>query len=771
LAALRSSRVPPVLPLRLAPLAAALCAPALLWAQQTSTPRADADKRLPVVLQAERISGQPDLETVAEGAVELQRGPLVIRADRLSYDNATDLARAVGQVRITHDGDRFAGPELQLQLQRFEGFFLQPDYFFALTGAGGHAERIDFLDSQRSRLWSATYTSCEPDGTGTPAWLLETKRVALDFEANEGVAEGAVLRFYGVPILAAPTMSFPLTDDRKSGWLPPTVDLSSNSGFELGVPYYWNIAPNRDATLTPAVISRRGLALETEFRYLAPRDHGQLQFDVLPNDRVAERSRHSLQFFHEGEGGPGLHYRAKVARVSDDDYWKDFRRDSAPLTPRLLPTDLLAERRFERGSLDLHTYARVQQWQVLQSLDAPIVAPYQRSPQLGVAGLAPWSGFELSFETELNHFTRQDDPPGTDLPTGTRWHALTSISRPWRAPGWWLVPKFTLNLASYRTDQPMADGRSDASRAIHTASVDGGMLFERGTQWFGRAMRQTLEPRVFYVNTPFKQQDNLPAFDSAGKDFNDVSVYSDNAFTGIDRVSDAHQMTAGVTTRLIDAASGVEALRLGLAQRYLFSDQRVTANPDGSPDGPEFTQRFSDVLLLGAATLSPRWTLDAAVQYSPEIDRAMRSIVSARYSPGPFRTVSTGYRLTRGLSEQIELGWQWPLYQSGKDVQANGSCRGSLYGVGRVNYSLQDSRIIDSIVGFEYDAGCWIGRVVAERLSTGRTEATTRLLIQLELVGLSRLGSNPLKVLKDNIPGYQLLREERGSVPSIPRYD
>jgi LPS-assembly protein len=263
----------------------------------------------------------------------------------------------------------------------------------------------------------------------------------------------------------------------------------------------------------------------------------------------------------------------------------------------------------------------------------------------------------------------------------------------------------------------------------------------------------------------------LPSFDSWGKDFNDVSVYSDNAFTGVDRVSDAHQMTMGVTTRLIDAASGVEALRLGLAQRYLFRDQRVTANPDGTPDGPTLTQRFSDVLLLGAATLSPRWTLDAAVQYSPEIDRAMRSVVSARYSPGPFRTLSTSYRLARGLSEQLELGWQWPLYEAARNPSAGGSCRGSFYGVGRLNYSLKDSRITDSIVGFEYDAGCWIGRVVAERLSTGRTEATTRLLIQLELVGLSRLGSNPLKVLKDNIPGYQLLREERDAVPLIPSYD
>ena len=179
-------------------------------------------------------------------------------------------------------------------------------------------------------------------------------------------------------------------------------------------------------------------------------------------------------------------------------------------------------------------------------------------------------------------------------------------------------------------------------------------------------------------------------------------------------------------------------------------------------------QRFSDVLLNGSAQLSSKWTFDAAVQYSPELDRATRSLLSARFQPGPFRTLSAAYRLTRGASEQLDVGWQWPLYTRDRSAAAQGSgsdCRGTLYGVGRINYSLKDSRITDSLAGFEWDAGCWIGRVVAERISTGRAEATTRLLLQLELVGLSRLGSNPLSVLKDNIPGYTLLREDRSDPP------
>ena len=234
-------------------------------------------------------------------------------------------------------------------------------------------------------------------------------------------------------------------------------------------------------------------------------------------------------------------------------------------------------------------------------------------------------------------------------------------------------------------------------------------------------------------------------------------------------MSDSHQLTAGVTSRVLDPDTGAERLRLGLVQRYLFRDQRIT------PDGNVFTQRFSDVLLLGSTTLVPNLTLDASVQYSPDIGRTVRSIVGARYSPGPFRTVGATYRFARSLSEQVELAWQWPIYGPvASSLEANrlrpaSQCSGSWYSVGRINFSTKDSRVTDSVLGLEYDSGCWIGRIVAERLSTGRSEATTRLALQLELVGLSRLslGSNPLQVLKDNIPGYRLLREDRNS-PALP---
>ncbi len=745
-------------------------------------PRGDAVTQLPIILRARELRGRPDLETVAEGDAEFRRGGIVIRADRLTYDHADDLAQARGNVRVSRDGNVYSGPELQLHVQRFEGYFLNPSYHFGRIGAGGTAQRFDFLDEQRAVATGATYTSCPPDGSGGPAWLLSTDRVKLDFEANEGIAENAVLRFYGVPILAAPVLSFPLTDERKSGWLPPSISLDSKSGLQVSMPYYWNIAPSRDATLTPEVSARRGFGADLEFRYLEPRYNGTDRVHVLPDDRLSGRSRYALDLTHESVLPRDTVVGLRVLRVSDDEYWKDFPHDVPSITPRMFASDLQVNRTMG----DWKAYARVQGWQVLQDPLNPIVAPYERAPQLGARFQRGFEGFEFGLEGEVNRFANPTNGVSVVRPTGTRAHALASVSRPHATPGWTLTPKLSFNAASYALDEPLGDGRLTVSRLIPTLSVDSAWVLERDSNWFGHAVRQTLEPRLLYVNTPYRAQDPRLAFDSAPKDFNFESIFTENAFSGVDRVSDGHQLTAGVTTRVLDPQTGAEKLRLGLVQRYLFRDQRITGDcvaptdPLLPPDCRPLTQRFSDVLLLGSTGVVPHWTLDASVQYSPDIKRTVRSIIGARYSPTPFRTFGATYRLTRGLSEQLELGWQWPLYGRtpdeagsvlGRGASGGTACSGSWYSVGRINYSTRERRITDSVLGFEYDAGCWIGRVVAERLSTGRSEATTQLLLQLELVGLSRLGSNPLQVLKDNIPGYRLLREERGVPATLSTYD
>jgi LPS-assembly protein len=788
-------------------------APAGLRASTELAPpaRGEASRSLPIVLRAQSIEGQPDLRMQAEGDVEFRRGGLTIRADRLSYDTPQDLARATGGVTVRRDGATYTGPELQLRVQRFEGFFLNPEFDFPRLGAGGQASRLDFVDPSRAVAHEALYTSC-PRAKGSPtppAWVLQASRVRLDFEANEGVAEGAVLRFMGVPLLGAPVLSFPLTDERKSGWLPPTINLDNRSGLDVSVPYYWNIAPNRDATLTPRVLSRRGVGGSAEFRYLEPAYGGQVTVEGLPADRVAQRDRGALSWRHSGllalGTAPGpltLRYGAEVDRVSDNDWWRDFPDAGRSLTARLLPQKLFLEHDWQASGLTGQSYARVQRWQVLQApasagASGGITVPYERSPQLGAVVQNTRGALLWQAELEFNRFTLPSRPAGDLRSEGERVHGLARVAWPMRQPGWWLQPQLALNAASYRTDAPMSDGRRSASRVIPTFSLDTGLELERETQLFGRTLRQTLEPRLHYVNTPFRAQASLPNFDAAPRDFNFSSIFADNSFVGLDRVSDSHQVAAGVTSRLLDQASGAEALRLGLVQRYRIRTQRIT------PDNLPLSDRFSDLLLVGGTSIVPNWSFDAALQYSSEAARLQRSVLSARYFPGEFRTISATHRLTRGASEQLELGWQWPIggrvpvaaraagpaapsgaaagaaesaVQASRALlaspaAASGGCGGAWYTVGRINYSVQEKRVTDSVIGLEYDAGCWIGRVVAERLSTGRSEATTRLMLQIEFVGLSRLGSNPLKVLKDNIPGYRLLRDEAPERPAASSYD
>jgi LPS-assembly protein len=298
----------------------------------------------------------------------------------------------------------------------------------------------------------------------------------------------------------------------------------------------------------------------------------------------------------------------------------------------------------------------------------------------------------------------------------------------------------------------MSDGRRRASRSIPTLSVDTGLVFERSTRLGDRELLQSLEPRLLFVQTPYRAQETLPLYDSAPLDFNVESLYATNPFSGVDRVADARQLSFGGVSRWLNANDGEEQLRIGLVQRYQFREQRITPQPG------VVNRRFSDLLLASAAHLTRAWWLDAAVQFDPEAQRTARSVLRARYTTSDYRSVSMAYRFTRDQSEQLDLAWQWPLTRR----RGEGECAGRWFSAGRVQYSMKDSRVTDSLVGVEYDAGCWVLRMGVERLSTGLSQANTRFLLQLELVGLSRLGANALKVLRDNVPGYRPLASDGG---------
>ncbi len=730
---------------------------------------------LPTFLSGERASGRTDLETVLEGDAELRRGDMTIRADRLEYYQPDDLAKARGNVRINRAGNTFEGPLLELKVDAFEGFFLAPRYRFLRNDAYGEAERVDFLDDKRAIIRNATYTTCQrrPGPSWLPDWILRAASIRIDNEEETGHASGALLSFMNVPILPVPELSFPLSEKRKSGMLPPTFGLDNLNGVELTVPYYWNIAPNRDATFYPALMSKRGVDLGGEFRYLESGYQGTLRANYMPTDTLRDRARWGYSAIHSGSfdtrlaglGPVGL--SLNLNRVSDDNYWRDFSRSSSSLTQRLLASD--GSLAWGRGNLSVT--ARALKWQTLQDVGSPIVPPYDRLPQIvaryGRSNLP--GGIDASVEADYTQF--QSERTLTGQPNAKRSFTLGQVSRPWQAPGWFFTPRLQLHATNYQFDAPLANGATNASRVVPTFSMDGGLVFERDASFFGRAFRQTLEPRAFYVHTPFRDQNFLPNYDSAPNDFNFATIWTENAFGGNDRISDNNLLTLGATSRLLDPQTGAEAVRFGVAQRLRFKDQRVTL-----PGGAPVSERLSDILFGASVNWSPQWSTDATVQYNPKTRQSIRSTIGARYNPGNYRVVSAAYRLQRGSSEQLDIGWQWPINDLWGDKGRNlgpgmGEGEGRWYSVGRLNYSLQDKKLVDAVVGLEYDAGCWLGRVVLERLQSSTSSANKRILFQLEFVGFTRLGSNALQSLRENIPRYQYLREQVISPSRFSNYD
>lgn len=727
---------------------------------------------LPTFIYGEHLFGRPNLETVVEGSAELRRGDIVIKADRLEYDQSTDLAKARGDVRINRAGNVYEGPLLELKLDAFEGFFIEPHYYFLKNDAHGQASRVDFIDADRAVIRNASLTTCRrlPGPSWLPDWILRANTIRVDNEEDVGSAEGALLSFKGVPLLPVPYLSFPLSDKRKSGFMPPTLELDNVNGAVLSVPYYWNLAPNRDATLTPILMSKRGVNLDSEFRYLESAYSGQLRLDLMPTDQLRQSSRWGLSFAHHAAvknifDAGSMALNLNLNRVSDDNYWSDFSGASSSLTQRLLAND--AALSWSSGYFS--NSVRTVRWQTLQDVTAPIVPPYDRLPQLtSHYGRVNVNGFDYSFDADYTQF--KSDSSLTLQPNAQRVFSSLQVSRPWIAPVGFITPKLQLHVANYQLASALNDSTS-ASVAVPTISLDSGLVFERDARYFGRNFRQTLEPRAFYVNTPYREQNLLPNYDSGASDFNFASIYSENAFVGNDRISDSNLLTLGLTTRLLDPESGAETVRLGVAQRVRFKDQNVIL-----PGGSAVPSGISDLLLGASVHWSPTWSLASTVQYNPTIRQSELATLGARYSPGNYRVLTGTYRYQRAVSEQIDIGWQWPINDlwgdRGQDLgRGRGQGEGRWYSVGRLNYSLDEGKLVNAVAGFEYDGGCWLGRVVLERLQTSAATANQRIMFQLEFVGLTRLGVNPLKSLRDNIPNYQLLREQSSAPSRFSNYD
>lgn len=747
-------------------------APLKLSPQLDPAIRAEDSNKEPIYLSGDKVQGRTELETVVEGQAQLRKRSIVIKADRLEYRQPDDIAKAKGNVRILRDGNLFTGTELELKVDAFQGYFLEPHYEFIRNAGSGRAERVDFIDEKRSIARNATFSTCRDPGIvgWLPDWILQASKIDFDFEEEVGRAENAQIRFKDIPLLASPSVTFPLTEKRKSGLLPPSINIDNISGLEISAPYYWNLAPNRDLTLLPTLKSRRGVDLGAEFRYLESEYQGLVRGNYMPSDKLRDRDRWGLHATHTAVhelsslGSVGVNLG--LNRVSDDNYWRDFPRGTTSLTQRLLSNDL--QLNWQSGGL--RAQLRTLKWQTLQDASAPILSPYDKLPNLNVRYDGNVQGLNFSLEGDYVKFV--GDPLLTGQPNAQRTYALTQMSYPIRNSGMYIIPKIQVHATNYHFESPVTQpgsftGALSASRTVPTFSLDAGLIFERNSQWFGRDFIQTLEPRLFWTKTPYRDQLGLPVYDTAGRDFNFTSIWNENEYTGHDRISASHTLTVGAMSKLLDPQTGAENLRLTLAQRLRFSDQNVVL-----PGEAPATAKVSDLLMGIGLNWNPQWQLDSTVQYSPTDNRSVRATVLARYNPSNYRVLSMAYRYKQGASEQIDIGWQWPLDDlwRNKTDEINragqGLGAGRLYTVGRLNYSIQDKKIVDAVLGIEYDSGCWLTRVVLERLQRSDAKANTRVMFQLEFVGFSRVGANPVDTLRQQIPGYQFLREKTLQSPN-----
>jgi LPS-assembly protein len=737
-------------------------------------------KAAPTFVYGDKISGQTSEAFVIEGRAELRKTDTILSAHTISYNQSTDRARAQGNVLMNRMGNRYWGPELELDVTNFKGFFSQPSYEFLKNKATGSADRVDFVSERLAVAKNATFSTCpRPSGENgkpwQPDWLLRADEVIFDVNEDIATASGASLRFKDVPVLAFPSFSFPMSDKRKSGFLTPNFASDSQSGFEYTQPYYWNIAPNQDLTLLTTAIEKRGFNLGADYRHLAANSTSQLRADYLPNDKLYAAHRWGYAIDHRAitaspfVGSSDIQWRVQSNRVSDDGYWRDFPRANAALTQRLLSNEVSASAQIAGWSTSL----RSQRWQTLQESTAPITPPFDRAPQLNTK-----RGFNLPndlyahLEADFTSFSSRTTL--TNQPNSLRSFGVAQLSQRYQTASGYVVPKIQLHATSYQLGAGGTSADTSLQRFVPTLSLDSGLVFERDTALWGTAFSQTLEPRVFYVKTPYRNQSHLPNYDSGAKDFTLSTIYSENSYVGQDRLADMNMLTLGLTSRFLNPQSGAEALRLGIAQRYRLSDQLVTL-----PGEAAQTERYSDWLMNAAINVNPKWSVDSTVQFGATTNVAERTTLSTRFNPSAYRNVYASYRMQNNVSEQVDFGWQWPLGDiwgradeiTGSNAVGRGLGSNRWYSVGRLNYSTKDQRLVNAIVGFEYDAECWIGRVVLEQTQLDANTTNQRVMFQLELVGFSRLGISPLTSLRRNIPRYQNLREQTTSPSRFSNYD
>lgn len=715
-----------------------------------------------IYLSAYHMEAVPDEKIILTDGAEVRKAGAVLKGDKITYTFSSDEVYSKGNALVARSGTVFEGPELTYRLDAETGNIPNAKFKYLPNNLRGTSDEVELLGDGNAKLCNAMITTCRE---GDNSWWIEAS--TLDLDNNEEVAEGRNARLYlgGVPVFASPYFTFPIGEKRKSGFLTPTFGVNSTFGFNLEIPYYWNIAPNYDYTVVLKPMSKRGITIDNQFRYLQPTFGGEVKYEFLYKDKETKTYRYALDWKHTQRLPGGVNLGIVYQKVSDDDYLSDFSTNLRQSSEDVLPQNIWLSYGRTYWSTSLGVYKN----QTLRPDGEMNEEPYEKVPEYNFrAYAADLKGFSLSSTFTATRFKHGDnfDKAGRPLGktrsgNGNRFMVNSSISYPLIGSFWHLTPSLEYSMAWYRNvtgekynGEPGIRGElyRSSHRNIPIFTIDSGLVFERNTTVLGRSTEQTLEPRLYYAYIPYRDQTHLPNFDSSLADMNMAQLFTPNRFIGYDRIGNANQLTAALSTRFIDSQTGREWFTATVGQRYHFADERVHLYWDNIKN----RKLKSDIIGSTEFTLIKDWKAELGIQYSTLWKKFSKTTAGVRYNPAKYSNVSLYYRynydpddrnedlLENSNIKQIDFAFQWPVYKD-------------LYALGRYNYSLRDKKVIDSLFGLEYREGCWIFRSVVQRYVRSEGKTTTNFFFELELIGLGAFGSSPLETLRQGIIGYQPL--------------
>ena len=661
--------------------------------------------------------------------VILLRHQLRLTSDRVTYDKNQELLTIDDRLHIDVENLAIDAQSGSFNLSEKNGQFSDAEYFLPEAHLRGAAPSLSLQGENNLTLEDTYITSCPGERRD---WYLQADQLDIDNQQREGTAHDTTLWFKGIPLFYFPWLRFPLGDERRSGFLAPGFGTSDSRGVEFSLPWYWNIAPNQDAIITPRLMSYRGLQLNTYYRFLTHSSSGSAEIEYLDKDKQYEDSRYLAQITDRTQITPGLLFNLKYNDVSDEDYFSDL--GSSIQITNITHLESHAKLNYYRGPFTLGLLA--QDYKTVDTAIPLDSRPHQRLPQITLDGNddlgVDWLHWDLSAEwVDFKHESETQVQ-------GQRFDVYPELSLPVERPGWFLKPAVGLHHTEYNVREN--DTELDlATRDLSVVSLDSGLFFERYTD--NGNIIQTLEPRIFYLEIPYEDQSDLPLFDTSELDFSFASLYSKNRFSGPDRIGDTRQLTTGVTSRLINRHSGDEYMNFSLGQIHYFTDRRVTLN-DAPVEDPE-----SDIISEIGGQYQ-HWMARNTLQWNQGEDRFDKASLLVRYKSDHRQIVNLGFRSRRddtqvtGRNEQTDFSFVAPL-----------SDRYTL--LGRWNYSITDDEDIESMLALQYDSCCWAMRLLGQRYLTDDETWNESIMFQLVLKGLGSVSDRQAtKLLEQSISGY-----------------